>query len=98
MRGNISFSEAHIEQDIVHQIFDYYSQPSKASLIKLQKVRILFMNKRVISPKSFSTYNAIHWALTSRNAIHVCGNDKDVEYKGNICVRKFLVLHQNKPY
>ena len=55
MRGNISFSEAHIEQDIVHQIFDYYSQPSKASLIKLQKVRILFMNKRVISPKSFST-------------------------------------------
>ena len=51
MRGNISFSEAHIEQDIVHQIFDYYSQPSKASLIKLQKVRILFMNKRVISPK-----------------------------------------------
>ena len=55
MRGNISFSEAHIEQDIVHQIFDYYSQLSKASLIKLQKMKILFMDERVISPKSFST-------------------------------------------
>ena len=55
MRGNISFSEAHIEQDIVHQIFDYYLQLSKASLIKLQKMKILFMDERVISPKSFST-------------------------------------------